>query len=856
MTRRFFNLLLAALALAVPAAGRPAAGMAQQPASMAAALAALDTCAAGAAAGAPREEQQRSADRAERLFREVLRSDPAQADGRVGLAQVLIRCQLPHATVTGVMALISDAEQELRAVLAEQPDHWSARFTLAMLLRNMPAMLGRGGDAVREFERLLALQGTRVEGPHFALPFLHLGELHESAGRSAAAVAVWRRGLALFPEHDLLRARLLAAGVEARPDSSWLADGAAVVAAPSLDVPVVHALAPLRVEGTNHHFQETRAGTTLRRLDVFTMPGGTGEMLQALQAMPGATRAGDGAELYIRGGDPAETPVFFDGGRLAFPGRWESLQGSAMGVVDAAVLRRAYFSSGGFSARYGNALSGVVDVETEGRPAQASQRVGVNMVQAGGTVRTQAGERTGAWLTASATDTRLINRMTGESEFYSRSPQSAQGIASLSFEPLPGVELRTTALAVADRYGRLVTMGGHAGEFASASSMQHVALSGRAVQPDGRRGLSGSVTASRRANRLAFGVLDRDRVDQAFGGRVDGDVVMSGATRVRGGLEVLGYHAAATGRVPTSPALAPGSPAATLPGESESAGHGGGYLEVEHAPTARLAVVAGVRTDALPGETGAFVDPRVGAAWSAGDWTLRAGAGVFQQGRWRARFTLPDPGQPSGTPRRAEHMVAGVERGGILSLRLEGYTKRYGDYVPAGAGPAIVAGSSRGIDAIARWSPRQGPGGWLSYSLLRGRVQLADGREVASALDVTHSVTSVVRTAVGRDWELGATARYATGRPFTPMQQDAAGNLEYGTVHAERLPDYRRLDGRVTRYLMGESRASGLVYLEMLNLLHRQNVMGYTWATPGAGRVPINSVFAHRTFVLGVELQY
>jgi tetratricopeptide (TPR) repeat protein len=661
MRRTYWLSLVFAGALAFTGGTRLSA---QAPAPDAAG-AALEAC---SSPGAGADEQKRAGAEAERLYRGRVRSAPQDADARVGLAQVLIRCQLPHTGMAGIMALVTEAEGELNSALAVQPEHWNARFTLAMLLRNMPAMLGRGADAVREFEHLIARQGHTADAPHYALPFLQLGDLHEAAGRRNAAIEAWRRGFTLFPDHAELRARLTGAGAELRPDSAWLRTQPALPL--STDLPAVIAFAPLRVEAVNHHFQEARASTTLRRLDVYTMPGGTGEMLQALQAMPGATRAGDGAELYIRGGDPAETPVFFDGGRLAFPGRWESPQGSAMGVVDASVLRRAYFSSGGFSARYGNALSGVVDVETEGRPVRASHRYGVNMVQAGTTVRAQAGERTGLWGTVSGTDTRLIAEMTGEASQYSRSPQSVQGIGGVSFEPLPSVELRTTALAVADRFGRRMELNGHAGEFESWSSMQHAAISGRALRPDGRRGVSGSLTASRRLGGMRFGVLDREREDRAYGGRLDSDVVISNALRVRSGVELLRYEAETGGQAPTTPDLRPGAPALTLPREAESAWHAGGYVESERSFGTSLSVVAGVRLDALPGVDGVAADPRIAAAYTAGDWTLRAGAGVFHQGAWRSRYQLPSPGQPAGTPTRAEHLVAGVEGGGPPSLRL------------------------------------------------------------------------------------------------------------------------------------------------------------------------------------------
>lgn len=872
--RRYFAMTITTLALL--AAAEPASS--QATAALTAANAALEAC--SAQPGGSKEEQKRLADEAEARFRSLRRAEPGNPDVRSGLAQVLLRCQLQHASMSGIMELVGEAETELNGVLAEHPGHWDARFSLAMLLKNLPPMLGRGADAAREFEQLIAQQGNRADGMQFALPYLQLGDLHSAAGRRSAAVATWRQGLALFPSHPALTARLENAGAAAVPDSALLtlasppaartdmkpaparsdtapsaASDTAPTATTSRATTPVYAFAPLRAEAMNHQFQETRAGTTLRRLDVYTMPGGTGEMVQALQAMPGATRAGDGAELYIRGGDPAETPVFFDGGRLAFPGRWESLQGSAMGVVDASVLRRAYFSSGGFSARYGNALSGVVDVETEGRPERSSRRIGANMVQAGGTLRAHAGERTGVWATLSGTDTRLITQLNGEAELYARAPQSVQGIGGMSFEPVPGVELKSTVLSLGDRYTRLVHMNGYEGDFASSSTMQHAALSARALRPDGRRGISASLTASRRIGRMSFGVLDREREDRAFGGRIEADAVAANGIRVRGGAELLRYDATTSGRVPTSPTLTPGAPSMTLPDEAQSTWHAGAFVEAEHAPLAGLTVVAGLRADRLPGESSTVLDPRVGAAWTAGDWTVRAGAGVFHQGSWRARYRLPDPGQPAGIPRRARHLVAGVERVGTLSLRVEGYLKRYDDYAPGGEGPVAVAGMNSGLDAIARWSPRSGPGGWLTYSLLRGRVELEDGRTVPSTLDVTHSLTSVARLPLGA-WELGATARYATGKPFTPLAgvDNVTGAPQYAALHTGRLPDYRRLDARITRYLFGDGRMA-LVYLEMLNLLDRRNLMSYTYSAD-AERVPVNSVFAHRTFVLGIELQF
>ncbi|MEJ2152290.1 MAG: hypothetical protein P8Y29_04930, partial [Gemmatimonadota bacterium] len=124
--------------------------------------------------------------------------------------------------------------------------------------------------------------------------------------------------------------------------------------------------------------------------------------------------------LYVRGGDPAETPVYVEGGRLLHPGVFETFNGSVFGILDPSVLRKAYFSSGGFSARYGNALSGVVDLETDGRPTVSTWRAGVNFAGGGATLRKPISKRAGAWASLRFTETSFLLRLHDQASDYQR----------------------------------------------------------------------------------------------------------------------------------------------------------------------------------------------------------------------------------------------------------------------------------------------------------------------------------------------------------------------------------------------------------------------------------------------------
>jgi hypothetical protein len=239
------------------------------------------------------------------------------------------------------------------------------------------------------------------------------------------------------------------------------------------------------------------------------------------------------------------------------------------------------------------------------------------------------------------------------------------------------------------------------------------------------------------------------------------------------------------------------------------------------------------------------VDPRIAVAVRAGEWALRVGGGEFHQGRWRTRYALPNPGLPSGTPRRARHLVAGAERRGEPSVKLEAYTKTYDEYVPAGEGPRIEAGRATGADAIIRWTKQERLNGWLTYSLLRGRVDLEDGQTVPSAVDVTHSITAVAMLKLPYDLQLGNTLRYATGRPYTPRVEG-----ELGSIHGDRLPTYLRLDTRLMRFWNVRGRTL-VTYMEMLNTTDRANIAGYAFDDTTGERTAIRTFFGQRTVVFG-----
>jgi hypothetical protein len=860
-SQRLVHALTAAAVLAVAGGTRTAAA---QPAG--------DRLAGCEAAAESKDEvaMNAAAARAEALAVSIEAEQPVEA--LVIRAEVLSRCRIPFASFMRQGALVEESNELLERALRMDGSHFGARFILGMNHYHTPAFLGRTDDAIEAFSLVIEQHGDGPD-PRVATAYLFLGELYERTGRRDDAASTWAAGAQRFPEHAGLREKAgSGGGGERQPavDAAELQPDAAVGTTnpPLVPGPPRYDLQPIVVEASGYSMEDSRSATRLRRVDVYTLPGGTADVLQAFQTMPGVTRVNDGADLYVRGGDAAESPIYVDGARLFHPGRFETLNGSVFGVLDPAALRRAYFSSGGFSARYGNALSGIVDIETEGRPLERQWRVGANLTSVGGTLFLPLRSTAGAWGTAMFTSTRPLLALHGRLDEYPETPTSLQGMAALVWEPRRGLEVKGSALVASDATSASISAAGYDGTFRSESDTRLASASIRYVSADGGTGLRLSGGASSHDGGFEFGVLDRYRTDRSATARLDGDLER-GRLQFRGGLEVARMEARRVGTVPAGEAVAPGSPVEVLDGERDEATHAGLYAEVEARASDHVALIAGLRADELPGETNWTVDPRLAIAYAIEDWTLRLGGGLFSQGRWRTRYELPDGGRPTGLPLRARHLVAGAQRDGTLAFRAEAYLKRYMEFgaPPIGVdvvgepGPAAVAASARGLDVLLQWNGSARLTGWLTYSLIDAEVELADGVRRPSEYDATHTATAVTKIAVGEAWEVGATTRYGSGRPFTPVvgaAEPTAGRPVapiYGPVHSERYSDYFRVDSRITRLI--PMRGGFLVaYLEALNVLDRANVVGYTYDASYRERRPIGSFFGDRTLVFGVEARF
>ena len=119
--------------------------------------------------------------------------------------------------------------------------------------------------------------------------------------------------------------------------------------------------------------------TILKPLDIVTTAGANADVVKAIEMLPGTQQTGTENGLFVRGGDASELSILVDGlvvQNAFFSGPPGVATRSRFGAFN---YQGVSFSSGGYSARYGQALSGVLELNTTDLPDKSTVNLGLNM---------------------------------------------------------------------------------------------------------------------------------------------------------------------------------------------------------------------------------------------------------------------------------------------------------------------------------------------------------------------------------------------------------------------------------------------------------------------------------------------
>ncbi len=132
--------------------------------------------------------------------------------------------------------------------------------------------------------------------------------------------------------------------------------------------------------GTFEASDRKRAAVVLDPIDIVTTASANGDITGALKTLPGAQQVGESEGLYVRGGTAAETKTFIDG-TLVNNFFFSSVPNIAQfGRFSPFIFKGTVFSTGGYSALYGQALSSALILESIDLPDQSSANIGLTVL--------------------------------------------------------------------------------------------------------------------------------------------------------------------------------------------------------------------------------------------------------------------------------------------------------------------------------------------------------------------------------------------------------------------------------------------------------------------------------------------
>ena len=138
-------------------------------------------------------------------------------------------------------------------------------------------------------------------------------------------------------------------------------------------------------------------GAVLSAIDIVTTPSANGDVTSAFKSLPGTQQVGESEGLFVRGGSATESKIYMDG-NLVNNFFYSSTPGIATrGRFNPFLFKGTVFSTGGYSALYGQALSSALILESKDLPEKTEADLAISVIGVGGGIQHLAKDKKSSW---------------------------------------------------------------------------------------------------------------------------------------------------------------------------------------------------------------------------------------------------------------------------------------------------------------------------------------------------------------------------------------------------------------------------------------------------------------------------
>ncbi len=593
------------------------------------------------------------------------------------------------------------------------------------------------------------------------------------------------------------------------------------------------------------------------------LPGSGGDVVRAVQNLPGVNRAPLGVgQILIRGTAPEDSAYYLDGVPLPLVFHFAGLNT----VVNGDSLEEVAFLPGGYGVRYGRSLAGLIDLRTTpSLPEESNGYLSVDLFQATVFAEQRISGKTALSLSGrrSYIDAILGPVLNAASDSTIQAPRYYDLNARLLHRPDNG-DVFDAFLVLSDDAFKIIAADSDEVTIGLKTRFAKLRLLYRHIDPSGwRHETAFMVGPEEQAFKLA---PDGDAFERPLDFNLRQEMSLaapeSTAWDDRGvgwrlGLDLFASRYHFVYDVPAFGVREEGDIGILAPAA---------YVEAT-ARLGRLDLVPGLRGDLYTtdaGYTGWTADPRLAVGYRAWQKT-RFKATVGRHSQWpEPREVTPDSdGNLDLTAEWALQTTIGVEQrvGQNWRFELQRYYNWLNDLVvgnedafrffsgPPPSGPLDTdpyandgTGRTAGVEVLAELQADRTVG-LLAATISRSvRQDRPDEAERLFEYDQPVVINALVSQELPKAWRLGARLRFGSGNPYTPVvnrwyDQDAGWQPVYADTQ-ERTGDFWQLDIRVDK--TWEFRKWALSwYLDLQNATNRQNPEVVSYSDDYAEQEPI-----------------
>ncbi len=603
-----------------------------------------------------------------------------------------------------------------------------------------------------------------------------------------------------------------------------------------------------------------RAATVLSSLDVYTTGGANADISAVVKTLPGAQQVGEQEGVFVRGGAGYEAKQFIDGTLVNNPFFASVPDIASRGRFAPALFKGTVFSTGGYSALYGQALSSALIMESIDIPDRSEVSASISSVFLGAGLQKVAKDKKSSWggnygytnllpyfsivkqkpdyfrmpeFHTADLNFRMKTKNGGMLKYYGTFGASDLGLRRPNIDD-PNLK-NAFGLNNINVYNNLswrenlgngwkMNMGlGYSTDFNDIDQQ---------IQNQQNQKIT---TGQSWIDNNNFRIKTRSDLSQI---KAVFDKRLSGISVLRIGGEYMYFYNRSTFNNQT----------ATLPDHFKAL-----FSEADLYITNDLAAKVGARFEHSSLINKANIAPRLSLAY-------KTGKGAQMSIAYGEFYQKPENNYLYATTNfgyaKATHFIANyIKNTALQTLRVEAFYKKYDGLVKThpsfnNAG----AGDAKGVELF--WRDKKtfkGLDYWVSYSYLDTKRDFLNyPKQLQPTFAANHTASFVMKRFISKiNTGFNFTYSYATGRPYYNLVQNGA---QFTIADQGKTIDYHNL-GFSFNYLTSLGKAYAVIVGSVTNVLNSKQIFGYNYSYNGQRKEAITPP-ASQFFFLGVFLSW